>query len=112
MQPAIKWVVAIVVVALIAVIGLIVMTGGRQDGGEGEPAAVVTAEPEETVQPEDLTSPDPESADDEAQNEAQGTMYEGALAGLSEEEIAAMAIAEEESSARSENMSGAEGAVD
>ena len=38
-------------------------------------------------------------------------MYEGALAGLSEEEIAKMALAEEESAARTET-TGAEDAVD
>lgn len=117
MQPTIKVVVAIVVVALIAVIGLIWMTNSR-DSGAGEPAAAATTAPEETKQleetaePEGSASPDPDDADDEAQNEAQGAMYEGALAGLSEEEIAALAIAGEGSSARTDNLMGAEGAVD
>ena len=45
-----------------------------------------------------MTAQDSEaSAGNEAQDEAQGTMYEGALAGLSEEEIAKMALAEEQS---------------
>ena len=53
------------------------------------------------------------SADETAQSEqAQGTMYEGALAGLTEEEIAAMAMAEESSVARTDTDSGVEGAVD
>lgn len=118
MQPTIKMVVAIVVVALIAVIGLIWITNGHQDSGAGEPAAAATTAPEETKQPEETAepagsaSPDPDDADKEAQDDAQGTMYEGALAGLSEEEIAALAIAEEESSARTDNLIGAEGAVD
>lgn len=115
MNSAIKWVVAVLVVALIAVIGLIVMS---TDNEESEPAAVATTAPETTTQPEETAEPQknteatPGSANEEAQEEAQGTMYEGALAGLTEEEIAAMAIAEEESAARTESDAGAEDAVD
>ena len=131
MHNAVKIVVALLVVALIAVIGLIYLT---MDPGAGEPTAAVTAQPtadvaptateetgttgdentENTPQP-DVTE-DPAQTDEaakEAQNNAQGTMYEGALAGLSEEEIAALAMAEEEAGHNQglEN-DGAEGAVD
>ena len=39
-------------------------------------------------------------------------MYEGALAGLTEEEIAQMALAEEKSAARTDETSGVEDPVD
>lgn len=123
MNSAIKWVVALLVVALIAVIGLIVMSTDKE---VSEPAAEAPTEPVTTTQPEETAAPEataePEmpgnteagqsGADDAAQDDAQGTMYEGALAGLTEEEIAAMAIAEEESAARTENDTGVEDAVD
>lgn len=121
MQPIVKIVVAVLVVALIAVIGLIVFNNpGKDNGtGAGEPAAVATTTPEGTA--ENTQEPGVPAQDDAAaagadealsdEGEAQGTMYEGALAGLTEEEIAAMAISEEESSARRDE-SGAEGAVD
>ena len=51
-----------------------------------------------------------EMAQDNAEAQNDG-MYEGAIAGLSEEEIAKMALSEEESAARTET-TGAEDAVD
>ena len=120
MQPHLKIVVAVLVVALIAVIGLIVITQGTSDSA-GEPAAETTAVPVETIEakPEQqeaspTASPEIiESEEDAAlaqhgedHEEAQGTPYEGALAGLSEEEIGALAIAEEGSDARKDPTGG------
>ncbi|MBQ2991385.1 MAG: hypothetical protein IJD60_08870 [Clostridia bacterium] len=109
MNSAIKIVVALLVAALIAVIGMIVIT--NQDAGE--PAAAATTIPAETIAPEATIEPEaqPEESDKpeetadsgetsestEAQDEAHENMYEGALAGLTEEEIAEMALAEEQS---------------
>ena len=92
MQLGMKAVVAVLVVALIAVIGLIVMSQGKS---AQKPAPTVTATAE-LAQGDDA---------------AQDTMYEGALAGLTEEEIAKMALAEEESSERQSDI-GAEDSVD
>jgi len=109
MNSAIKIVVALIVVALIAVIGLIVIA--NQNASEPAAPAATTMQttaapevktelekqPEESEEP-DVTAQDSETSEsNEAQDEAQGTMYEGALAGLSEEEIAKMALAEEQS---------------
>lgn len=104
MHKVTKIVVAVVVIALIAVIGLIFVT---KDQGANEPAAAATAEPsaEPTATAEPVTTEEP-------QDEAQGTMYEGALAGLTEEEIAALALAEEAAGTQHIEESGAEGAVD
>lgn len=120
MQPAIKLVVAVLVAALIAVVGVIVMTNGNDAAQSGTPAATATTvQPESSAAPEATQDPADEpvntqdslgSADEEAQDEAQ-EMYEGALAGLTEEEIAALALAEEESAARTE-LDGEEGALD
>lgn len=107
MQPTIKIVVAILAVVLVVVIGLIVLSS-VSDKSTGEPAAMATVEPGTTDAPQTEA---PADGAQQAQEEAQGTMYEGALAGLTEEEIAALAIAEEQSSARLDN-SGAEDAVD
>ena len=96
MQPGMKAVVAVLVVALIAVIGLIVISQGNS---AQKPAPTVTATPETTAE---LAQGD---------DAAQDTMYEGALAGLTEEEIAKMALAEEESSERQSDI-GAEDSVD
>ncbi len=117
MQPGIKIVVAILVVALIAVIGLIVMTKGTETGA-GEPAAVATTtpaeEPAETSKIEEQketenqeTVPEQDAQQAPADSEqAQETMYEGALAGMTEEEIAKMAIEEESSSERTSDNGG------
>lgn len=122
MQPGIKIVVAILVAALIAVVGLIVMTKGTEDGA-GEPAAAATmppaVEPAETSQVEEQKATDnPEVVPEEDANKAQADseqaqdpMYEGALAGMTEEEIAEMAIAEEGSAERTSD-NGGEDAVD
>ena len=114
MNPAIKAVVAVLVIALIAVVGLIIAT---RPGDAPQPAATpaATQTPQETATPEPTQLPDEPQATagavDEAQEDAQGTMYEGALAGLTEEEIAALALAEEHGAAQSESV-GAEDAVD
>jgi hypothetical protein len=135
MNPAIKIVVAILVAALIVVVGLIVVT--QNNAKEAAPAATTAPQatqlPQETAAPqaaEDLIPEGTEneyiaetqsSADNEAQGadetaeneEAQGTMYEGALAGLTEEEIAALALAEEQhSSANMSDDDGQEGPID
>ena len=83
MQPGMKAVVAVLVVALIAVIGLIVISQGNS---AQKPAPTVTATPETTAALEQ----EPEATAELAQGDdaAQDTMYEGALAGLTEEEIA------------------------
>ena len=112
MQPKMKIAVAVLAVALVAVIGLIVVTNRS---GANEPAPAATAIPEETAVPEETAEPEqPDAAAEQAQGEeeaAQETMYEGALAGLSEEEIAKLALAEEESGERQSD-SGAEDSVD
>ena len=128
-----KIVVAVLVAALIVVIGLIYIT---KDQGAEENAASATAQPVATAAPsatEDAEkteagndkndTPTPpeagadsavteEAADKAQEDEAQGTMYEGALAGLSEEEIAKLAMAEEEAMHQGTETEGAEGAVD
>ena len=128
MDPAIKKVVAVLTAALIVVIGaiLVINTANMkaavtteneiktQDNIEENQQADADAEPTAEEMPTDgaqagETGVTNEAQDDEAaQNDV---MYEGALAGLSEEEIAKMAMAEEESAARTET-SGVEDAVD
>ena len=130
MDPAIKKVVAVLAAALIVVIGVILVINiANMD------AAVTTGNESKTQENQNIEDNKQADADaeriaeekpiDEAQaGEAGGTqeaqskdaaqeneMYEGALAGLSEEEIAKMALAEEESAARTET-TGAEDAVD
>lgn len=130
MNSAIKWVVALLVVALIVVIGLIFITTDSVNTKQTAPAAPVTTNTEAPKQTEATAEPAAQQADvpqedkeesqtgademahSEQQEDAQGTMYEGALAGLTEEEIAAMAMAEESSAARTDTDSGVEGAVD
>ena len=107
MQPILKIVVAILVAALIAVIGLIVISNNAGDKTPGTeataaPTAEAAATPEATQKPEEAnTESENSSVSDEAQedqnDQAQDTMYEGALAGMTEEEIAKQAMAEEES---------------
>ena len=127
MDPAIKKVVAVLAAALIVVIGaiLVINTANRkaavtteneiktQENIEDNQQADADAEPTAEDMPTDgaqagETGVTDEAQDEEAQNDV---MYEGALAGLSEEEIAKMALAEEESAARTET-SGVEDAVD
>ena len=95
MQPGMKAVVAVLVVALIAVIGLIVISQGNS---AQKPAPTVTATPETTAALEQ----EPEATAELAQGDdaAQDTMYEGALP-----------FAEEESSERQSDI-GAEDSVD
>lgn len=106
MQPAKKLIVAIVVVVLIAVIGLVYANGNKEKASPeptAAPVAAVTQEPTtapvNTQEPEETEDPSTtqNDADKEAQDEsAQEKMYEGALAGMTQEEIAKQALAEEE----------------
>ena len=104
MQKAIRIAAVVVAAALVVVIGWIMMTNGSRQAPAAEPTAAAqiseSSEPEQTGEPVN-----------EAQDDAQGTMYEGALAGLTEEEIAALAIAEENGTAHEEGV-GAEDPVD
>ncbi|MGN0776588.1 MAG: hypothetical protein ACI4MM_07930 [Candidatus Ventricola sp.] len=130
MDPAIKKVVAVLAAALIVVIGVIcVINFANMDAAVTTENEIRTQENqniEDNVQADaDAELIAQEKPTDEAQaggtgvtNEAQSdetaqdiVMYEGALAGLSEEEIAKMALAEEESAARTET-TGVEDAVD
>lgn len=125
MDPAIKKVAIVIALALIVVLGLIFVTQGA-DGKEAQVATqsseqVVSKQTEEPTQeadaqqmPADEAMASEVSKTNEAQIEDDAQeieMYEGALAGLSEEEIAKMALAEEEGAARSET-TGIETAVD
>ena len=130
MDPAIKKVAAVLALALIVVLGLIAMT----TGAGGKDAAVATeknetqavqavSEDTQTIQTaaanaDDMPTDEAKTGEVSKTNEAQIEgdaqeieMYEGALAGLSEEEIAKMALAEEEGTARTET-TGIETAVD
>ena len=127
MDPAIKKVVAVLAAALIVVIGaiLVINTANRkaavtteneiktQENIEDNQQADADAEPTAEDMPTDGAQAGETGVTNEAQDEAaqNDVMYEGALAGLSEEEIAKMAMAEEESAARTET-SGVEDAVD
>lgn len=91
--------IAILAVALALVIGLLIITGNTSE--DESAAAAPTAQP---IQPEETAEVQPaqdadaaaETADSMADtDEAQDDMYEGAIAGLTEEEIAALALAEE-----------------
>lgn len=127
MDPAIRKVVAVLAAALIVVIGVIIMAGSAKDR-----AAVTTGDDikhQESPKTEESQADAAGSAEETPTNEAKASeadvtpeaqtdenaqgneMYEGALAGLSEEEIAKMALAEEGSAARTET-TGAEDAVD
>ena len=93
-----KIAIAIIAVALVVVIGLIILNASSRTQDiqpTPEPTVQATAEPtqEPTAQP---TKAPEEEAQDEAQTN--GEMYEGALAGLTEEEIGKLAMAEEHSS--------------
>ena len=108
MQPIMKVAAVVIAVALIAVVGLIYLLGQKGEPMPQATAAVATPVPEATEAPENLPSEATDDADNEAQAEkeaAQDTMYEGALAGLTEEEIAKQALAEEA-------MEGVEGSTD
>ena len=130
MDPAIKKVVAVLAAALIVVIGVIlviniagrdaaVTTGNDSKTQENQnieetKQADADAEPNAEEKPTDEAQAGEAGVTQEAQSKdaaQENEMYEGALAGLSEEEIAKMALAEEESAARTET-TGAEDAVD
>ena len=127
MDPAIKKVAIVLALALLVVLGLIFVTNGARS----KEAQVATVNSVQTAEPATRT-PDTEEADAQTlpaqeadasevskTNEAPETteaaqeieMYEGALAGLSEEEIAKMALAEEQGAARGET-TGIENAID
>ena len=111
MQPIMKIVVALLTVALIVVIGLIVISNSAGDKTPGVEATTAptmeaatietTAMPEATQEPVKITETENGSVSEEAQEDqsdlAQDTMYEGALAGMTAEEIEKQALAEEES---------------
>lgn len=128
MDPAIKKVVAVLAAALIVVIGVIlvinfagkdaaVTTGSKTQENqniEESKQADADAEPNAEEKPTDEAKAGEAGVTQEAQSKdaaQENEMYEGALAGLSEDEIAKMALAEEESAARTET-TGAEDAVD
>ena len=128
MDPAIKKVVAVLAAALIVVIGVIlvinfagkdaaVTTGSKTQENqniEETKQADADAEPNAEEKPTDEAQAGEAGVTQEAQSKdaaQENEMYEGALAGLSEDEIAKMALAEEESAARTET-TGAEDAVD
>lgn len=117
MDPAIKKVAILLAAALVVVIGLIAIVHSTQAkkveaATEGNSAQVI-AKTEETQAP---TAHEPEeeakASQEDVTNEArkqeaaqENEMYEGALAGLSEEEIAKLAMAEEQSGSRTETNS-------
>ena len=126
MDPAIKKVAIVIALALIVVLGLIFATQGTgskeaQVATESSQqiASKVTEIPQKMEadadnKPADVADASEVSKTNEAQikEDAQEIeMYEGALAGLSEEEIAKMALAEESGAARTER-TGIETAVD
>ena len=100
MQNTMKTVIAVVLAALIVVIGLIVLTNTR---GQAPEAPVATEAPAATQAPEATEAPQdseeaPATPEDESPEEADAStedLYEGALAGLTEEEIGELAMAEE-----------------
>ena len=125
MDPAIKKVAIVIALALIVVLGLIFVTQGAgskeaQIATESSKQVVSQQKEEKTEEANAQQMPANEAIASEVSrtNEAQVEedaqeieMYEGSLAGLSEEEIAKMALAEEEGSARTET-TGIETAVD
>ena len=125
MDPAIKKVAIVIALALIVVLGLIFVTQGAgskeaQIATESSEQVVFKQNEEKTEEANAQQMPANEAVASEVSktNEAQIEddaqkieMYEGALAGLSEEEIAKMALAEESGSARTET-TGIETAVD
>ena len=93
MQNMMRIVIAIVLVALIVVVGLIVLTNTRTQAPE---APVATETPVATEVPAATEAPQaPEEETPDVSDASGEDLYEGALAGLSEEEIGALAMAEE-----------------
>ena len=125
MDPAIKKVAIVIALALIVVLGLIFVT----QGAGSKEAQIATESSEQVVFKQNEEKTEEANAQQMPANEAMASevsktneaqieddaqeieMYEGALAGLSEDEIAKMALAEESGSARSET-TGIETAVD
>ena len=128
MDPAIKKVAILLAAALIVVIGLIAVVHSTQttkvEIATEENNAQAIAETEEVQaptahEPEDEAKASQEDVTQEAQNQESEQkdaqeieMYEGALAGLSEEEIAKLAMAEEQSKARTETGESIEESID
>ena len=124
MDPAIKKVALVLAAALIVVLGLIVITEGAgskeaqvatnntsvKENAQTQETKEANAQelPAEVADASDVSKTNEALIEDDAQ---EIEMYEGALAGLSEEEIAKMALAEEEGAARTET-TGIETAVD
>ncbi|MDO5379116.1 MAG: hypothetical protein Q4G52_12360 [Clostridia bacterium] len=129
-----KIVIAVIAVVLIVLIGWTVMKKDKADvspQATAEPEAMATSAPDSTPPPEPETAAQPQTtegapeaasdsippsepettAEPQATEEAPEDMYEGALAGLTQEQIAEMALAEEAAS-KELGDSGAEGAVD
>ena len=95
MQNTMRPVIIVVLAALIVVVGLIVLTNTH---GQAPDAPAATEEPAATQEPEETEVPPEgeEAPQASAQSGASGEdLYEGALAGLTEEEIGALAMAEE-----------------
>ena len=125
MDPAIKKVAIVIALALIVVLGLIFVT----QGAGSKEAQIATESSKQVVSQQKEEKKEEANAQQMPANEAVASevsktneaqieddaqeieMYEGALAGLSEDEIAKMALAEESGSARSET-TGIETAVD
>ena len=125
MDPAIKKVAIVIALALIVVLGLIFVT----QGAGSKEAQIATESSEQVVFKQNEEKTEEANAQQMPANEAMASevsktneaqieddaqeieMYEGALAGLNEEEIAKMALAEESGSARTET-TGIETAVD
>ena len=95
MQNKTRIFLAVAIAALIVVIAMIVL-GNRQPETVPAAAPEATQAPETTEQPEATQAPEEsEPAEDADEEVDDATMYEGALAGLTEEEIGALAMAEE-----------------
>lgn len=113
-----KIAIAILAVLLALVIGLIIITGNRraEEGAQtmqpDEPADI------QTIQEADENAPTAQSEEDgegvQLETEEETPVYEGAIAGLTEEEIAALALAEESAHAGEEAVDAEEptGSVD
>ena len=127
MDPAIKKVAIVIAAALVVVLGLIFVTNGASSK-EAQVATDHSTQTAETatqipnIQEADAQTVSAEAADasevsktneapDMTEAAQENELYEGALAGLSEEEIAKMALAEEQGTARSET-TGIENAID
>ena len=89
-----KIAIAIVAVALVIVIGLIVLSANTEKTEKIEATAVQPVAQVTEIPAEEPAKTPEEEAQDEAQEN--GEMYEGALAGLTEEEIGKLAMAEEQ----------------